>query len=40
MNLLGKHRWWLDIIIIYKIQKSFDKKYFNRSNNMIVKQLF
>jgi hypothetical protein len=39
MNLLAKHR-WLDIIIIYTIQKSFDKRYFNHSNNIIMKQLF
>jgi len=44
MNLSTKHKWyifwWLDIIIIYKIQKKIDKRYFNYSNNMIVKQLF
>jgi predicted DNA-binding protein (MmcQ/YjbR family) len=39
MNLLAKQR-WLDIMIIYTIQKSFDKTYFNSSNNLIVKQLF
>jgi hypothetical protein len=27
----------LDIIIIYTIQKYYDKRYFNRSNNIIVK---
>jgi hypothetical protein len=39
-----KHKWcifwWLDLIIIYKIQKEIDKRYFNYSNNMIMKQLF
>ncbi len=43
MNLSRKHRWyifwWPNIIIIYKIQKSFDKRYFNRSNDMIVKTI-
>jgi hypothetical protein len=39
MNLLAKHM-WLDIIIIYTIEKSTDKKYFNHSNNIIVKELF
>jgi hypothetical protein len=27
-------------MIIYTIQKYFDKIYFNNSNNIIVKQLF
>jgi len=36
MNLLAKHK-WLDIIIIYTLQKKYDKRYFNHSNNIIVK---
>ncbi len=39
LNLLIKDK-WSDIIIIYTIQNSFDKRYFNRFNNIIVKQLF
>jgi hypothetical protein len=35
MNLLAKHK-WLDIIIIYTIQKSSNKKYFDHSNNIIM----
>jgi hypothetical protein len=38
MNLLIKHK-WSNIIIIHTIQKSFDKRYFNCSNNIIVKHL-
>jgi hypothetical protein len=38
MNLSTKCR-WENIIIIYIIQKSFNKRYFNHSNNIIGKQL-
>jgi hypothetical protein len=37
-NLSTKHKW--SYIILSIIQKSFDRRYFNHSNNIIVKQLF
>ncbi len=37
-KLSKKHKW--SDIILSIIQKSFDRRYFNHSNNIIVKQLF
>jgi hypothetical protein len=39
MNLSAKQR-WPNIMIIYTIKKYFNKRYFNISNTIIVKQLF
>jgi hypothetical protein len=39
MNLSTKHM-WSNIIIIHTIQKSSNKRYFDRFNNIIVENIF